>query len=56
MIRLGINAKTREAILDPQFSDFCETETLESWLNDTLRINYLARRDILGRVKQRSRG
>jgi hypothetical protein len=51
MVRVGLNAKLRDAITDPSFSAIFSTASLHFWVDDTLRINWLTLLQLLRRLK-----
>lgn len=51
MTLLGLTPKFQDAILDPHFSHVFLTETIKFWVDDTLRINYLALLQLQSRLK-----
>lgn len=55
MTSLGINKDSQDAITDPRFTQIFETETLQYWLTDTLKTNYLTLQELRGRLKQHAK-
>jgi len=40
MTALGITEELQEALTDPQFSQFFDSQTLDYWLKDTMQMRF----------------
>lgn len=54
MTNLGIRQAVQDAILDPNFTQVYNTETLEFWIEDTLKVNYATLLRLLGRLQDQA--
>lgn len=52
MSRIGLKLDLQNAILDPNYGAIFRTETLQYWVNDTLRVNWLTLSHLLRRLKK----
>ena len=53
MTNLGINEDVQDRILDPKFEGVRGTGSLEYWIEDTVRVNYLILVRMIERRKER---
>ncbi|KAH0338369.1 hypothetical protein KCU81_g7686, partial [Aureobasidium melanogenum] len=56
MTNLGISEDTQNRILNPRFEGVRETESLEYWIEDTVRVDYHTLIRMIERRKERENG
>ena len=54
LTRIGLNTKSQDALLDPNFSHIFWTEPLDFWVEDTLRTNHNTLERLLKRMKNQA--
>lgn len=52
MERIGLNGEFQDALTDERFADIFWTESLYSWVKDTVTINYVTLERVLGRARR----